>query len=126
MIQQIILKPKRPDVSELIGNQITNNQFGANGSDLNGRDIAYDGTGSDNCVAGNTGVTTVVGAADVSGFPACPFSGANTYSQDGQTQMVNWAVDSDHEKFLVQHPHAAKSGYAPLLHYSDYAGTKAP
>lgn len=126
MIQQIILKPKMPDVSELIGNQITNNQFGLNGTDLNGRDIAYDGTGNDNCISGNTGVTSTVGAANASGFPACPFSGANTYSQDGQTQMVNWAIDADHEKFLVQHPHAAQAGLSPLLHYSDYAGTKAP
>ncbi|WCB95782.1 hypothetical protein DSM104299_04533 [Baekduia alba] len=126
MIQQIILLPKLPEVSNLIGNQITNNQFGANGTDLNGRDLAYDGTGSDNCISGNTGVQSVVGAADVSGWPACPFSGANTYSQAGQTDMVNWAVDADHEKFLVQHPHATKAGVVPLFHYSDYTGTKAP
>jgi hypothetical protein len=126
MIQQIILLAKKPEVSNLVGNQITGNQFGANGTDLNGRDLAYDGTGTDNCISGNTGVQSVVGAADASGFPACPFSGANTYSQAGQTDMVNWAVDSDHEKFLVQHPHAAKAGFAPLFHYSDYTGTKAP
>jgi hypothetical protein len=126
MIQQIILLPKLPAVSNLIGNQITDNQFGANGGDLNGRDLAYDGTGSDNCISGNTGVQAVVGAADASGFPACPFSGANTYSQAGQTDMVNWALDTDHEKFLVQHPHVGKAGLVPLFHYSDYTGTKAP
>jgi hypothetical protein len=126
MIQQIILLAKRPDISNLVGNQITNNQFGSNGGDLNGRDLAYDGTGTDNCISGNTGVQATVGAADQSGYPACPFAGANTYSQQGQTDMVNWAVDPDHEKFLVQHPHAAKAGFQPLFHYSDYAGTKAP
>jgi hypothetical protein len=126
MIQQIILLPKMPEVSNLIGNQITGNQFGANGTDLNGRDLAYDGTGNDNCISGNTGVQAVVGAADQSGFPACPFSGANMPSSDGQGQMVTWALESNHEKYLVQHPHAAKAGIQPLLHYSDYAGKKAP
>jgi len=126
MIQQIILLAKLPDVSNLVGNQITGNQFGSDGTDLNGRDIAYDGTGTDNCISGNTGVQSTVGAADQSGWPACPFTGANTYSQQGQTDMVNWAVDADHEKFLVQHPHAAKAGVQPLFHYGDYAGTKAP
>jgi hypothetical protein len=126
MIQQLILKPKMPEVADLIGNQITNNQMGLNGTDLNGRDLAYDGTGNDNCISGNTGVTTVVGAADASGFPACPFSGANTYSADGQNQMVTWALEADHEKYLVQHPHAAQAGVVPLFHYSDYAGKKAP
>jgi hypothetical protein len=126
MIQQIILLPKMPEVSNLVGNQITNNQMGLNGTDLNGRDLAYDGTGTDNCISGNTGVQTTVGAADQAGYPACPFTGANTYSQQGQTDMVNWAVDPDHEKFLLQHPHAAQGGVQPLFHYSDYAGTKAP
>jgi hypothetical protein len=126
MIQQIILLAKMPDVSNLIGNEIKGNQFGLNGTDLNGRDLAYDGTGNDNCISENTGVQVVVGAADQSGFPACPFTGANTYSQAGQGEMVSWAVDPDHEKHLLQHPHAGKPGVVPLFHYSDYAGKKAP
>ena len=127
MIQQIILKPKLPDVSELIGNQITEQPVRrSTATDLNGRDIAYDGTGTDNCISGNTGVTSTVGAADASGFAGVPVQRGEHVLADGQTQMVNWAVDSDHEKFLVQHPHAAQAGLSPLLHYSDYAGTKAP
>ena len=74
MIQQIILAPKMPEVSDLVGNQITNNQFGLNGTDLNGRDIAYDGNGSDNCICGNTGVAVTV-PADASTFQAVPVHG---------------------------------------------------
>jgi hypothetical protein len=125
MIQQLILAPKMPEVSDLIGNQITNNQFGLNQTDLNGRDILYDGNGSDNCISGNTGVQVTV-PADQSTFKACPFTGANTFSGATQGEMVNWAVDGTHEAFLVKHDHAAQAGVVPLFHYSDYTGTKAP
>jgi hypothetical protein len=123
MIQQLILAPKMPEVSDLIGNQITNNQFGLNGTDLNGRDITYDGNGSDNCIGGNTGVAVTV-PADASTFAACPFTGANAFSSAVQGELVNWAVDSTHETYLVPHDHVAQSGIVPLLHYADYTGTK--
>jgi parallel beta helix pectate lyase-like protein len=125
MIQQLILAPKMPEVSDLIGNQITNNQFGLNGTDLNGRDITYDGNGQDNCISGNTGVQVTV-PADASTFAACPFKGNNAFSGATQGELVNWALDGTHEKFLMQHDHAAKAGAVPLFHYSDYTGTKAP
>jgi hypothetical protein len=120
MIQQLILAPKKPEVSDLIGNQITNNQFGLNGTDLNGRDITYDGNGSDNCISGNTGVAVTV-PANASTFQACPFAGANAFDGSAQGELVNWAVDSTHEQFLLQHPHAAQAGVEPLFHY--VAGT---
>jgi hypothetical protein len=125
MIQQLILAPKMPEVSDLIGNQITNNQFGLDGTDLNGRDILYDGNGSDNCISGNTGVQ-VTGPADQSTFKPCPFTGANAFSGATQGEMVNWAIDGTHEAFLLKHDHAGQAGIVPLFHYADYTGTKAP
>jgi Right handed beta helix region len=125
MIEQFLLKAKVPDASELAGNQITNNQFGLNGTDLNGFDVTYDGNGTNNCISGNSGVQATV-PADQSTFAACPFNGSNAFSASVQGELVNWALDGTHEKFLVQHPHAAKAGFQPLFHYSDYAGTKAP
>ncbi|MCW2984410.1 MAG: hypothetical protein JWR63_1980 [Conexibacter sp.] len=116
MIQQLILAPKLPAVSDLIGNQITNNQFGLNGTDLNGRDITYDGNGSDNCIGGNTGVAVMV-PADGSTFAACPFAGANAFSGSVQTELVNWALDTTHEKYLVKHDHVAQAGVTPVEHY---------
>jgi hypothetical protein len=120
MIQQLILAPKMPAVSDLIGNQITNNQFGLNGTDLNGRDITYDGNGSDNCIGGNTGVAVTV-PANASTFAACPFTGANTFDGSAQGELVNWAIDGTHEAFLVKHDHVAQAGITPLEHY--VAGT---
>jgi hypothetical protein len=125
MIQQFLLTAKLPAAADLIGNQITNNQFGANGADLNGRDLSFDGNGSDNCVSGNTGVAVTV-PANAGTFKPCPYTGANAFDGSAQTELINWAVDTTHEQFLVQHPHSAVAGVQPLFHYSDYAGTKAP
>jgi hypothetical protein len=123
MLQQLILAPKMPEVSDLIGNQITNNQFGLNGTDLNGRDIGYDGNGSDNCISGNTGVAVTM-PADASTFAACPFTGPNAFSSAAQGELVSWAVDLTHETYLLQHEHAPQAGVVPLFHYADYTGTK--
>jgi hypothetical protein len=125
MIQQFLITQKAPDAADLVGNSISGNQFGLNGTDLNGRDLTYDGNGTNNCIAGNTGVQSTV-PADQSTFAACPFTGANTFKGDVQAELISWAVDTTHEKFLVQHPHSAVAGVQPLFHYSDYAGTKAP
>ena len=125
MIQQFLITAKQPENADLVGNSIANNQFNANGTDLNGRDLTYDGNGSNNCVAGNTGVLTTV-PADGSTFAPCPFTGANAFKGDVQAQLINWALDGTHEQFLIQHPHAAQAGLEPLFHYSDYAGKKAP
>jgi hypothetical protein len=119
MIQQFLLD-KVPDAKDLVGNSITNNQFGLNGTDLNGRDISYDGNGTDNCAGGNIGVQVTV-PADGSTLAACPFSGANAFSADVQKQLIDWALDGTHEAFLVKHEHAPQAGLTPLEHY--VAGT---
>jgi hypothetical protein len=125
MIQQFLITQKAPDAADLVGNSISNNQFGLNGTDLNGRDITYDGNGTNNCIAGNTGVAVTV-PADQSTFAPCPFTGANAFSGAVQTELINWALDGTHEAFLLKHDHVAQAGLQPLFHYSDYAGTKAP
>jgi hypothetical protein len=126
MIQQIILAlTKKDPLAELEGNQITNNQFGLNGTDLNARDIVYDGNGTNNCISGNTGVRVTV-PADQSTFAACPFSGANAFNAAAQGELITWSGDTTHEQYLVQSAHAAQNGIVPLFHYSDYAGTTAP
>ena len=125
MIQQFLITQKAPDAADLRNNSISGNQFGLNGTDLNGRDITYDGNGTGNCIANNTGVQVTV-PADQSTFAPCPFTGANAFKGDVQNELISWAIDSTHEKFLIQHPHSAVAGVQPLFHYSDYAGKKAP
>jgi hypothetical protein len=48
----------------------------------------------------------------------CPFTGANTFDSNAQSEAVNWTVsDPTHEQFWVRSPHVAKPGYTPLEHY---------
>jgi hypothetical protein len=113
-IQQVLLKQK--DAADLVGNSVRNNQFGLNGTDLNGRDLVDDGSGSNNCFAGNEGVQAML-PADGSAFATCPFTGANAYNAAAQAEALGWAGDATHEKFWIRHPHAPKKGYTPLEHY---------
>ena len=64
--------------------------FGLGGEDLNGRDLAYDGNGTGNCWGPNDGVRATQ-PADPAMFPACPFDGANTFSQAAQDQLLGLA-----------------------------------
>lgn len=122
-LQQLLLKDE--SAKDLIGNEVRDNEFGLNGTDLNGRDLFYDGNGSDNCFGPNVGVQVTV-PADGSTFAPCPFKGANAFNQDAQLEAVNWALDADHEKHWIKHPHAPKPGYVPLERYDSYTGPKAP
>ena len=114
-IKQILLK--QADAADLIGNQVHDNVFGLGGADLNGRELFYDGSGSDNCFGPNVGVTTTT-PADGSTFAPCPFAGVNTFNAAAQSEAINWSVgDPTHEAFWIRHPHAAKPGLTPLEHY---------
>ncbi len=124
MIQQFLLT-QEPGAQDLVGNSFTNNAFGLNGTDLNGRDLFYDGNGTANCFAGNTGVQ-VTEPADQSTFAPCPFSGANAFSSSVQQEMVSWALDPTHEQYWIKHPHTPQPGLVPLELYSSYTGKKAP
>ena len=105
MFQQILLK--QTDAQQLQGNVIRSNAFGKDGTDLNGRDLFYDGDGSGNCFEGNTGVHATL-PDDPETFPACAGVGANKLSTDMQQTAVNWAVgDPTHEANWIVSPHAA-------------------
>jgi hypothetical protein len=112
-LQQVLLK--QTDAQQLVGNIVRDNVFGLGGNDLNGRDLYYDGDGSDNCWGPNTTLSPNE-PADGSTFAACPFSGANAFSQSVQNQALTWAVDPP-ESHWILHPHAAKPGYTPLETY---------
>jgi hypothetical protein len=115
-IKQILLK--QADAAELVDNEVTGNQFGLDGQDLNGRDLFYDGSGSDNCFGNNTGVQKTT-PENGSTFAACPFSGTNAFDGDAQGEALNWAVgDPTHEAFFIKHPHAPRAGETPLEHWT--------
>jgi hypothetical protein len=116
MIQQFLLN-KVPEAKDLVGNSISNNAFGLDGTDLNGRDLTYDGNGTDNCIGANTGVQLTV-PADASTMPPCPFTGTNAFSGDVQKELIDWALDPTHEQFLIRHDHAPQAGLTPLERYS--------
>ena len=124
LVQQILLKQK--NARDLIDNRVTGNTFGKGGTDLNGRDLYYDGNGRGNCFANNVGVTTLY-PTDGSTFATCPFSGQNAFNQQAQADAVNWTVgDPTHEANWVRNPHAPIAGLGPLEHYADWTGPKPP
>jgi hypothetical protein len=116
MLEQFLLKNAARD-GTLVGNQIIDNQFGLNGTDLNGRDVFYDGNGSDNCISGNTGVL-VTAPADASTFVPCPFSGANTFNEDSRNTAVGYAAAPDQETAWIRHDHAPQGSLKPLERYN--------
>lgn len=120
-VQQFLLEDA--SAKDLIGNQVKENAFGRDGTDLNGRDLVYDGNGQGNCFGPNVGVQTTF-PADGSTFTPCPFSGANAFSPAVQTAMVDWALDPTHTASWIVHPHAPYPGVTPLEQYSTYTGAK--
>ena len=54
--------------------------------------------------------------ADAAMFPACPFSGANAFSQDVQSELLGF-IGANALKGWIKHPHKAKPGYTPLEVY---------
>lgn len=123
MVEALTLKQK--DAMDLKNNEFSGNTFGVNGlaspsaPDKNNWDIAYDGNGEGNCISGNTGVENTI-PADQSTFAACPFTGANAFSQDALGQMLAPAVADDHEQYWVKRtsPHPSIEGFEPLEHWT--------
>jgi hypothetical protein len=110
------LLEKNPQARALVGNQIRDNAFGLDGTDLNGRDIAYDGNGTGNCFAPNAGVSVTLPANGAT-IAACPFGGVNAFDPSVQAEMAQMAGPAavDH---WIRHPHAPKAGYTPLEIYT--------
>jgi Right handed beta helix region len=115
MIDQIVLEQE--DARSVDRNTVRGNSFGLNGTDLNGRDIAYDGSGSGNCFADN-GATQNNLPADNSELVGCPLQGLNGVNDEARAALIAISTDPDHEKYWVKHPHAPKDGYTPLEHYA--------
>jgi hypothetical protein len=126
-LQQVLLK--QADAKDLVGNQVMDNTFGqapGGGADPNGRDLFYDGNGSDNCFGPNTGVATTV-PADGSTMVPCPFTGTNAFSSGAQGQALGWTVgDPTHEANWVRVTHPPQQGLVPLERWSSYTGTDKP
>jgi hypothetical protein len=106
-----ILVARNPQAVSLDRNVIRNNAFGLNGTDLNGRDVMYDGSGSDNCFSGNTGLQNTIPA--MAALPACPFSGPNAFSQADRETMISF-TGTGALAHWIRHPHAPKRGFSPL------------
>jgi hypothetical protein len=106
-----ILLQKNPAAISLDRNTVRDNQFGLGGTDLNGRDITYDGSGSNNCFS-LVGVTSTF-PADHSTFAGC--GGKNAFSQSVRDTMLSWIGENALKAWDPnRHPHPAKPGYTPL------------
>jgi hypothetical protein len=114
-VSSIVLKNQR--LAQLENNIVRDNAFGLNGTDLNGRDIGYEGSGSGNCFENNTGVRVTV-PADGSTIVPCDPPTPNTFNQAAQQELYGFAGDSTHEANWIVHAHAPRAGCAPLEHYT--------
>lgn len=102
-----ILVEKTPEARVLRNNVITGNQWGLNGTDLNGRDVIYDGSGTNNCFSGMTSTYPDDGAT----FAGC--GATNAFSAAVQGQMLQW-TGAGALAGWVKRPHPPMSGYTPL------------
>ena len=87
------------------------------GTDLNGRDLSYEGGGSGNCFAGNQGVTTTFPADGSTIVPCTTPPTANVFNEEVRNQAIAWATDSTHESGWIPHEHAPQQGLTPVEHY---------
>jgi hypothetical protein len=106
------LVPENPDAAHLRDNVVRDNAFGLGGTDINGFDIAYDGSGSGNCFS-MEGVTSSL-PENGSTFAGC--SGPNAFDADVQARMFG-AIGLNALKHWKQHPHPVKLGFRPLEVY---------
>jgi hypothetical protein len=98
-----------PATNTLDRNVIRNNEFGLNGTDVNGYDVVYDGSGTDNCFT--LGATDTTFPADRSTIATC--SGPNGMQQAARAQMVGWTGTGALSGWN-KHAHPPKKGYKPL------------
>ena len=110
--------PKVAAAAVLRGNGVRQNEFGA-GGDLNGRDIAYDGSGSANCFSGNT-VRSPTVPADGSTLVEC--GTANVVAPNALSEIITMGLGDPKspdtfEAHWIKHPHPARKGVKPLERY---------
>jgi len=104
-----VLLEEHPEAKSLERNVVRNNQFGLGGTDANGADLMYDGSGSDNCFSPE-GVNSTF-PADGATFAGC--GGPNAFSPSVQGQMLGF-IGENALKGWAKHPHPAKKGFTPL------------
>ncbi len=98
-----------PEAASLDRNIIRGNQFGLGGTDINGRDVIYDGSGSDNCFT--LASSDTVFPDDRSTIARC--SGPNGLNDGARTTMFGWAGEGAIGAW-ARHAHPPKPGYKPL------------
>ena len=96
---------------------VRNNPFGLGGTDLNGRELAYNGNGSGNCFGGNIGVSVTI-PADGSTLTPCDPAGTNALNPGALNEMLALAGEASVAAVELRHPHAPKPGYTPLELYT--------
>jgi Right handed beta helix region len=104
-----ILLQKNPQAVSLDRNTVRNNAFGLGGTDTNGRDVAYDGSGSDNCFT--LLPTDTAFPADKSTIAKC--SGTNGLNPSARGTMISWTGEGALAGWRAK-GHPAKPGYTPL------------
>jgi hypothetical protein len=102
------LLQKNPQAVSFDGNVVKGNQFGLNGTDTNGLDIVYDGSGSDNCFTAAPTDTVL----DRNAISTC--SGKNPFSQSTRDTMLGWAGANAVKGWRQPTGHPPKKGYKPL------------
>jgi hypothetical protein len=102
----------KPDNQDTIANKVEGNKLGLGGTDLNGYDMFYDGSGSDNCYTDNEQHSPNI-PDDNRTFAPCPFTGANAFDSQLDSEAIGWLYDPPGAHW-VRHDHAAKPGYTPL------------
>ena len=99
-----------PETNTLDRNVVRNNEFGRGGTDINGYDVVYDGSGSDNCFT--LGATDTTYPADRSTVGFCA-TGKNLFSDVARTQLGNWAGTGALTGWK-KHDHPAYKAYKPV------------
>jgi len=102
-----ILLQENPQAKTLDRNIVKDNQFGLGGTDTNGHDIVYAGSGSDNCFT-LAPTDTVLDKAAVS---TC--TGKNPFSQPTLNEMLGW-IGANATKGWRPPGHPPKKGFKPL------------
>ena len=115
LVEGIIDLDDHPEAVDLIDNKVLGNAFGLNGTDLNGRELAYDGNGSGNCFGGNTGVRVTI-PANGSTLTPCDPAGTNVFDPAALANMLSLA-GVDGVAHQLPSTHAPKKGYTPLVEY---------
>jgi hypothetical protein len=109
-LKQFVLE--QTDAADTIDNKVEGNKLGLGGTDLNGYDMFYDGSGSGNCFADNDLHSPNI-PEDNSTFAACPFTGANAFNQELDNMTIGWVADPAGAHW-VRHEHVAQPGHNPL------------